>query len=128
MPPLRSPPDAARPETPLSVVELGALGRSAGSARQRVLETLRPDSALWRRALAAGWSFGPDAFVRYSPPFFGLAFGAALGETRRLVRNNLRRVHGTRAPLVELADVAAVFTTYASCMTEALLLSSGRGY
>src|SRR5262249_51472384 len=37
-------------------------------------------------------------------------------------------VRGPRAPLLELADVAAVFTTYASCMTEALLLSSGRGY
>jgi len=93
-----------------------------------MLETLRPDSALWRRAIAAGVSFGPDAFLRYSPPLFGLAFGAALGDTRRLVRKNLRRVCGRRAAVAELADVAAVFTTYASCLTEALLLASGRGY
>src|SRR6185503_18749212 len=92
------------------------------------LDELRPDSALWRRAIAAGVAFGPHAFVRYSPPVFGLAFGAALGMERALVRANLRRVRGPRSPLVELADVAAVFTTYASCLTEALLLASGRGY
>src|SRR5262249_7815631 len=91
-------------------------------------ENLRPDSALWRRAMAAGVAFGPDSWVRYSPPFFGLAFGAALPQLRRILRDNHRRVLGRRHPLIELIDVASVFSTYASCITEALLLGSGRGY
>ena len=91
-----------------------------------VPDLLRPDSALWRKAMLAGVHFGPDAWVRYSPPVFGLAFGAVLPEKRELVRQNLRRIHGVRPALVELADVAAVFRNYASCLTEALLLGAGR--
>ena len=93
-----------------------------------LLDALRPDSLLWRRAIAAGVAFGPESFVRYSPPIFGLAFGAALHGTRNAVRMNLRRVVGTRSPLREMVDVAAVFSNYASCLTEALLLGSHRGY
>jgi KDO2-lipid IV(A) lauroyltransferase len=93
-----------------------------------IRDALRPDSLLWRRAIAAGVSFGPDPWVRYSPPFFGLAFGAALPRKRNAVRANLRRVLGPRPHLRELVDVAAVFTNYASCLTEALLLGSQRGY
>jgi KDO2-lipid IV(A) lauroyltransferase len=78
--------------------------------------------------MAAGITFGPDAWVRYSPPVFGVAFGAALPEKRRLVAANLRRVRGERGRWAELVDVAAVFSCYASCLTEALLLGSGRGY
>src|SRR5262245_59480618 len=96
--------------------------------KSAVLDKLRPDSAVWRRAMAAGVTFGPDAWVRYSPPVFGLAFGAALSRPRQLVRMNLRRVLGPRPPLTELIDVAAVFSTYASCLTEALLLGSRRDY
>ena len=91
-----------------------------------VPDLLRPDSALWRKAMLAGVQFGPEAWVRYSPPLFGLAFGAVLPEKRELVRANLRRVLGPRHPLLELADVAAVFRNYASCLTEALLLGTGR--
>jgi KDO2-lipid IV(A) lauroyltransferase len=94
----------------------------------RVPDLLRTDSALWRRAMLAGVNFGPDAWVRYSPPLFGVAFGAVLPDKRELVRANLRRILGPRPALVELADVAAVFGNYASCMTEALLLGAGRGY
>ena len=47
--------------------------RAAGPF-QLLADRLRPDSALWRRAMAAGVSFGPDPWVRYSPPFFGWAF------------------------------------------------------
>src|SRR5262245_45483483 len=83
---------------------------------------------MWRKALVTGVSLGPDPWVRYSPPFFGWAFGAALPDKRRLVRDNLRRVLGERGALVELGDVASVFANYASCLTEALLLGSGRGY
>jgi KDO2-lipid IV(A) lauroyltransferase len=87
----------------------------------------RPDSALWRRAAAAGATYGPDAWVRYSPPVFGLAFAAALPRQRRAVRANLRRALGPRAPLREAWDVARVFSTYASSLTDALVAGSDRG-
>lgn len=96
--------------------------------RWPTLFDLRTDSAFWRRAMLAGVRFGPHALVRYSPPLFGLAFGALLADKRELVRANLRRIHGPRPPLVELHDVAAVFANYASCLTEALLLGSDRDY
>lgn len=98
------------------------------SSKEAIRRALRPDSVVWRKAIDAGVRFGPDPWVRYSPPVFGLAFGAALPKARELVRANLRRICGERPPLVELRDVAAVFATYASCLTEGLLLGSGRGY
>ena len=102
--------------------------RSARAAAEAIRRALRPDSVLWRRAIDAGVRFGPDPLVRYSPPAFGLAFGAALPRAREIVRANLRRILGERPPLVELRDVAAVFATFARCLTEGLLLGSGRGY
>jgi phosphatidylinositol dimannoside acyltransferase len=85
------------------------------------------DSVLWRRAVDAGVTYGPDAWVRYSPPFFGLAFAAALPRQRRAVRDNLRRALGARAPLREAWDVARVFTNYASSLTDAFVAGSERG-
>ena len=95
---------------------------------QRLRRALRTDSAFWRAALCAGVSHGPDAWVRYSPPFFGLAFGAVLSEQRAVVRRTLRKIRGPRPALVELRDVADVFRNFASSMTDAMLVGSGRGY
>jgi KDO2-lipid IV(A) lauroyltransferase len=89
---------------------------------------LRPDSSLWRRALVAGIEHGPEPWLRYSPPAFGLAFAAALPSTRAVVRRNLRRLLGPRPASLELADVARVFEGYASCLTEAMLLGTDRGF
>lgn len=93
---------------------------------ERLRDALRTDSLFWRRAMTAGVAFGPDPWVRYSPPVFGVAFGAALHDKRRAVRANLRRILGPRPPVEELVDVAGVFANYASCLTEALLLASRR--
>jgi KDO2-lipid IV(A) lauroyltransferase len=87
----------------------------------------RPDSALWRRAAAAGATYGPDAWVRYSPPLFGLAFAAALPRQRHAVQANLRQALGPRPRLREAWDVARVFSTYASSLTDALVAGSDRG-
>lgn len=97
-------------------------------SREAMLAALRPDSVLWRRALAAGVHFGPEPFVRHSPPAFGAFFAAVLPEKRRLVEQNLRRVRGPRSAAVDFLDASAVFVNYARCLTEALLLASGRGY
>ncbi|APR75235.1 Putative acyltransferase [Minicystis rosea] len=75
----------------------------------------------------AGVTYGPDAWVRYSPPIFGVAFAAALPRQRRAVRDNLRRALGPRSPLRELYDVAAVFANYASSLTDAFVAGSDRG-
>jgi len=90
-------------------------------------EKLRFDSAFWRRVMVAVIAHGPEAFVKYSPPAFGVGFWAGLPETRRIVRDNLRRVLGARPAAQEIYDVAAVFANYASCLTEAMALD-GRRY
>jgi KDO2-lipid IV(A) lauroyltransferase len=90
--------------------------------------TFASDSLFWRRALYAGVQHGPDAWVRYSPPVFGVAFGAALAAPRRNVQKMLRRIHGPRPAHRELKEVAEVFANFAWSMTDALLLGAGRGY
>lgn len=87
-----------------------------------------PDSAFLRRAFHAGVQYGPDAWVRYSPPVFGVAFGAMLGDKRRAVRSALRRILGPRPATEELRDVAEVFANYAWSMTDAMLVGADRGY
>ncbi|MDC0682203.1 lysophospholipid acyltransferase family protein [Sorangium atrum] len=96
--------------------------------RGALFSGLRHDSAFWRRALTAGVTRGPDPLVRHSPPLFGVIFAAALPELRRRVEENLRRVRGPRSRLIDLLDSSAVFAAYGSCITEALLLASDRGY
>ncbi len=95
--------------------------------RQNMAEKLRFDSAFWRGVMRAGIEHGPEPFVKYAPPLIGLGFWAGLPEARRIVRDNLRRVLGPRPALIETREVAAVFATYASCLTEAMLLD-GRRY
>ncbi|MEZ4293542.1 MAG: lysophospholipid acyltransferase family protein [Polyangiaceae bacterium] len=99
----------------------------AAGLRRELVERLRSDSAFWRRLMRAGVEHGPEAWVKYSPPLWGLGFWAALPKTRRIVRDNLRRVLGPRATAQEAREVAAVFANYASCLTEAMLLD-GRRY
>lgn len=95
--------------------------------RAFVDDVRKHDSVFWRRAISFGANRGSDAFVRYTPPLFGLAFAAALPEKRRRVRDNLRLALGDRSTLLEHLDVARVFTTYASCLTEAFLAVGERG-
>ncbi len=106
-------------------------GRSArilGDVEGRLRAALRRDSALWRRFMFAGVSHGPEAWVRYSPALIGWAFGAALHDQRRAVRNTLRLIHGRRPSVEELREVAEVFGNFASSMTEAMLVGCGRGF
>lgn len=99
---------------------------AAGRLRRELTGTLRADSAFWRRIMRVGVQNGPEVWVKYSPPLWGLGFWAALPRARRIVRDNLRRVLGPRPPLQEGREVAAVFANYASCLTEAMLLDDRR--
>jgi KDO2-lipid IV(A) lauroyltransferase len=94
---------------------------------ERLRDFLRHDSVFWRRAIEAGVVHGPEAFVRYSPPVFGLAFALALRGHRRSVLDNLRRVLPDREAVAEYADVARVFAAFASCLTESFIAGSDRG-
>jgi KDO2-lipid IV(A) lauroyltransferase len=102
------------------VIDVAKLRQIAADLRQH-------DSIFWRRAIDAGVVHGPEAWVRYSPAFFGLAFGAALPRHRRAVLRNLRLALGPRPRAVELRDTAAVFVNFAACMTEAFVVSSKPG-
>ncbi len=99
----------------------------AEKLRRDLRDNLRADSAFWRRLMRMGVENRPEAWVKYSPPLWGLGVWAVLPRARRIVRDNLRRVLSPRPPLVEAREVAAVFANYASCLTEAMLLD-GRRY
>ncbi len=103
----------------MSLVE--ELARQAARLRALVPD-LKHDSSFWRRAMRAGAVHGPDALVRYSPALFGLAFAAALPDMRRKIADNLQRASGNASAF----DVAKVFTGYASSLTEAFAVGSGR--
>jgi phosphatidylinositol dimannoside acyltransferase len=81
---------------------------------------LATDGALWRRLAYAGARWGPRPWLQLSPPAFGLLFAAALPVQRRAIRDNLRRVLGTRSAWEEGFDVARTFSSYARCLAESL--------
>jgi len=83
---------------------------------------IAPEGELFRRLAYAGARYGPSLWLRYSPPWFGLAFAAALPEARAAVRENLRLVHGPRPRVLEELDVARTFTQYAHCLAEGLAM------
>ncbi|MBE7481078.1 MAG: lysophospholipid acyltransferase family protein [Polyangiaceae bacterium] len=68
----------------------------------------------------AGARHGPELWLKWSPPLFGVAFALALGSARRQVRDNLRRALGKRSLVEEQLDVARTFVSYAGCLAEAL--------
>ena len=95
------------------------------------------DAALWRHLVWAGVQYGPEAFVRYSPPAIGLGFWAALPAFRARVIDNLRLVRGGEhdgppgGGLDAVRDVVTsgkVFANFASCLADTFLVASGRGY
>lgn len=90
-------------------------------------ELSKPDSAFWRRAIDAGVTYGPDAWVRYSPPAFGLAFGAALPKQRRAVLRNVRRAAKPESALEAYLLAARVFVNFAGALTDAFIAGSDRG-
>jgi lauroyl/myristoyl acyltransferase len=77
------------------------------------------DGSFWRRMARMG-ARGPAWFSRFSPPLIGMTICAFSPRQRRVIRENLRRARGPRGRLRDSADVARVFATYASCLSEAL--------
>ncbi|MBX3181947.1 MAG: lysophospholipid acyltransferase family protein [Polyangiaceae bacterium] len=85
------------------------------------MDGLRADSLLLRRLALWGSRVGPDGWLRGAPAVCGWVFGAALGEQRRHVRENLRRLGVTSE-----RAVYRTFAEYAACLAESLALSAGR--
>lgn len=98
------------------------------NAFRAVKELIRFDSVFWRKFMVAGIKHEPEAFVKHSPPAFGIAFGLALPEARRRVQASLEHLLGRRSAAQEALEVAEVFSNYAHCLTEAMLLGVDRGY
>ena len=105
---------------------LGLLSELAPLAERLISDVRHHDSALYRKAFRAGVMYGPEPFVRYSPLLFGLFFGAAMGDVRRRVIQNLRRAMGPRPAHVELAEAAQVFMNFACSLTDAFAVAEGR--
>ena len=93
-----------------------------------MLRRVRWDSEFWRRALLVGASYGPDAWVRYSPPVFGVVFGALLPRQRRVVTRTLEQLDGDVPKWRRTIDVARMFATYGSCLADSVLVGTDRGY
>jgi phosphatidylinositol dimannoside acyltransferase len=66
----------------------------------------------------------PLWWMRYSPPFFGLAAAALVPEARRTVVENLRHLRGPASPWRDAKELAETFTTYACCLSETLAYGS----
>src|SRR5687768_16192095 len=98
----------------------------AGSVNGRkgngALAAISAEGELLRRLAYAGARYGPRFWLKYSPPFFGVALGTALPKARAQVLYNLRLVHGERGGLSEGLDVARTFSDYAHCLAESLAM------
>lgn len=103
-----------------------AIRERAASMSRALADLRRHDSAFWRKAAAAGVEHGPEAFLKYSPPVFGLAFWAALPKVRARVRHNLRLARGERSAIEDARDAAEVFMNFASSLTDAFAVGQGR--
>jgi len=83
------------------------------------------DGLFWRRLAHTGASRGPEWLRRYSPPLFGLAFAAAMPSARKTIAANLHRIRGEGSAVRDAIDIARTFTSYASCLAEALAGEAG---
>ena len=77
--------------------------------------------AYWLRWLAyLGARYGSTGFMKHGSVALGAFFSGILPEYRRIVRDNLRLIHGPRSARQEQVDVTRTFVNYACCLTEAL--------
>lgn len=82
------------------------------------------DGVFWRRMAAMGAQRLPKFWVKYSPPFFGLAAAALVPDARRKVVRNLHRIRGDAPLLQDVADTSRTFVAYAGVLAEVLAFGS----
>ncbi len=62
----------------------------------------------------------PHWWMRYTPPFFGVAAAVAVPSARLAVVRNLRRIRGPASRWRETLEVSRTFASYAGCLAEVL--------
>jgi lauroyl/myristoyl acyltransferase len=82
------------------------------------------DGDFWRKMARFGAARMPQWWMRYTPPFFGIAAAACVPRARKAVLSNLKRIRGAATPMRDALETAETFTTYACCLTEALAYGS----
>ncbi len=87
---------------------------------EKVRSKLAHDGAFLRQLAYVGARHGPNFWLRWSPPLFGVAFALALGKKRRKVRDTLRWVRGNASFGREQREIFATFIHYAQCLAESL--------
>jgi phosphatidylinositol dimannoside acyltransferase len=88
---------------------------------QHATRQILAHDAYWLRRMAYwGARYGSVGFAKHGAAAFGALFSGVLPAYRRVVRENLRRIHGHRNIWRENRDIVRTFVTYASCLTEAL--------
>ena len=87
---------------------------------------LAHDGLFWRKAARFGARYGPEWWVKYAPPLFGVGAALAIPQARNNVRANLRRIRGPASPLRDAVETAEVFSNYAMCLAE--VLSNGASH
>lgn len=89
---------------------------------ERVAQRVRFDSVFWRRFAYLGCVYGPEWWLRYSPPAIGAILFVLAGRNRRGATSNMRRIlalpPGERGPAVVFAR--RMFTEFARCMAETM--------
>jgi len=78
------------------------------------------DGVFWRRMAALGAQKFPRWWLRYTPPFFGVAAAVVLPQARRAVRRNLERIRGPQPLWRDVVDTSSTFASYAGCLAESL--------
>ena len=92
----------------------------------RFTQSLRFDSAFWRKLAWMGAARGPRIWLRASPAPLGVVFALLLRQPRSLVRHNLRCIAGPRGLVREQLDVARTFMAFAQSFADGLAVSGGR--
>ena len=92
---------------------------TATEARSRRL-SLGHDAYWLRRLAYLGARYGTTSFMKHGSVAIGAFFSGILPGYRRIVRDNLRLIHGPRSAWQEQLDVTRTFVDYACCLTEAL--------
>jgi KDO2-lipid IV(A) lauroyltransferase len=82
------------------------------------------DGLFWRRLATLGARNLPTWWIRYSPPFFGLAAAVAVPKARHAVRRNLRRIRGEKPLYRDVIDTSRTFMAYAGSLAEILAYGS----
>src|SRR5512139_3406136 len=82
------------------------------------------DGLFWRRMAAMGAQRLPRWWLRYSPPFFGLAAAALVPDARQKVLRNLRRIRGPAPVHRDVAETSQTFMAYAGVLAEVLSFGS----